>query len=105
MTNIKQRFLTAVAGLALVGGTVGCSTNAGTGALIGAGTGAGLGAIIGNNSHHHTAGGAAIGAGVGAAAGTGVVMATRGDEVRLAEGTSLTVALASPLKVRVLLPR
>jgi hypothetical protein len=33
------------------------------------------------------------------------VMATRGEEVRLAEGTSLTVALASPLKVRVLLPR
>ena len=69
MTNIKQRLLTAVAGLALVGGTVGCATNAGTGALIGAGAGAGLGAIIGNNSHHHTAGGAAIGAGVGAIGG------------------------------------
>ena len=57
MTNIKQRFLTAVAGLALVGGAVGCSTNAGTGSLIGAGAGAGLGAIIGNNTGHgHTAG-------------------------------------------------
>jgi hypothetical protein len=68
---------------------------------VGVGTGAGalIGAIAGGGK------GAAIGAGVGAAAGTGVVMATRGDEVRLAEGTSLTVALASPLKVRVLLPR
>jgi hypothetical protein len=68
---------------------------------VGVGTGAGalIGAIAGGGK------GAAIGAGVGAAAGTGVVMATRGEEVRLAEGTSLTVALASPLKVRVLLPR
>lgn len=69
MINIKQRLLTAVAGLALVGGAVGCSTNAGTGALIGAGAGAGLGAIIGNNSHHRTGSGAAIGAGVGAIGG------------------------------------
>jgi YMGG-like Gly-zipper len=68
---------------------------------VGIGTGAGalIGAIAGGGK------GAAIGAGVGAAAGTGVVVATRGEEVRLAEGTSLTVALASPLKVRVLLPR
>jgi hypothetical protein len=68
---------------------------------VGVGTGAGalIGAIAGGGK------GAAIGAGVGAAAGTGVVVATRGEEVRLAEGTSLTVALASPLKVRVLLPR
>ena len=69
MINIKQRILTAVAGIALVGGAVGCSTNAGTGALIGAGAGAGLGAIIGNNSHHRTGSGAAIGAGVGAIGG------------------------------------
>jgi hypothetical protein len=69
MTNFKQRLLTAVAGLALVGGGLGCSTNAGTGALIGAGAGAGLGAIIGNNSHHRTGSGAAIGAGVGAIGG------------------------------------
>jgi hypothetical protein len=68
---------------------------------VGVGTGAGalIGAIAGGGK------GAAIGAGVGAAAGTGVVMATRGEEVRLAEGTSLTVALASPVKVRVLLRR
>jgi hypothetical protein len=69
MSNIKQRILTAVAGIALVGGTVGCASNAGTGALIGAGAGAGLGAIIGNNSHHRTGSGAAIGAGVGAIGG------------------------------------
>ena len=66
---------------------------------VGAGAGAIIGAIAGGGK------GAAIGAGVGAAAGTGVVVATRGEEVRLAEGTSLTVTLASPLKVRVLLPR
>jgi hypothetical protein len=68
---------------------------------VGIGTGAGalIGAIAGGGK------GAAIGAGVGAAAGTGVVVATRGEEVRLPEGTSLTVALASPLRVRVLLPR
>jgi YmgG-like glycine-zipper protein len=68
---------------------------------VGVGTGAGalIGAIAGGGK------GAAIGAGVGAAAGTGVVMATRGEEVRLAEGTSLTATLASPLTVRVLLRR
>jgi hypothetical protein len=70
MMNFKKQILTAVAGLALVGGGLGCSSNAGTGALIGAGAGAGLGAIIGNNTGHgHTAGGAAIGAGVGALGG------------------------------------
>jgi hypothetical protein len=70
MIDIKQRFLTAFAGLALLGGAVGCASNAGTGALIGAGAGAGLGAIIGNNTGHgHTAGGAAIGAGIGALGG------------------------------------
>jgi hypothetical protein len=66
---------------------------------IGAGAGALIGAIAGGGK------GAAIGAGVGAAGGTGVVMATRGQEVHLPEGTSLSVTLASPLTVRVLLPR
>jgi hypothetical protein len=40
--------------------------------------------------------GAAIGAGVG---GTGAVVATRGDEVRLGAGTILRVTLQQPVKV------
>ena len=53
---------------------------------IGIGTGAGaiIGGIVGGGK------GAAIGAGVGAAGGTGVVMATRGEEVRLAAGTPVS---------------
>ena len=68
--HLKQRILTTVAGLAVLGGAVGCSSNAGTGALVGGAAGAGIGAIIGNNTGRgHTAGGAAIGAGVGALGG------------------------------------
>jgi hypothetical protein len=66
---------------------------------IGAGAGALIGGIIGGGQ------GAAIGAGVGAAGGTGVVMNTRGEEVRLAAGTPLSVTLTEPLTIRVLLPR
>ena len=62
---------------------------------IGAGAGAILGGILGGGK------GAAIGAGVGAGAGTGVVMSTRGEEVRLAAGTPVTVTLSNPLTVRV----
>jgi hypothetical protein len=69
MKNAKQKFFTAAMGLALAGGTVGCSTNAGTGALIGGATGAGVGAIVGHNSHGRTASGAAIGGAVGAITG------------------------------------
>jgi hypothetical protein len=64
---------------------------------IGAGAGALIGGVLGGGK------GAAIGAGVGAGAGTGAVVATRGDEVRLAAGTSLTITLTEPLTVRVLL--
>ena len=64
---------------------------------IGAGAGALIGGILGGGK------GAAVGAGVGAGAGTGVVLTTRGDEVRLAAGTPLTITLAEPLTVRVLL--
>jgi hypothetical protein len=41
--------------------------------------------------------GAAIGAAVGGGAGTGVVLATRGKEVRLGRGSVLLVRLSSPL--------
>jgi hypothetical protein len=62
---------------------------------IGAGAGALIGAIAGGGS------GAAIGTAVGAGAGTGAVMATRGDEVRLAAGATVTTTLQEPLTVRV----
>ena len=68
-------------------------------AKVGIGTGAGavIGAIVGGGK------GAAIGAGVGAAGGTGYVMSTRGEEVKLASGTSVSITLSAPLTVRVLL--
>ncbi|HEY7115282.1 MAG TPA: glycine zipper domain-containing protein [Tepidisphaeraceae bacterium] len=69
MRKFKKQIISAVAGLGLVGGLAGCSSNAGNGALIGGAAGAGLGAIIGHNSHDHTAGGAAIGGTVGALSG------------------------------------
>ena len=62
---------------------------------IGAGAGALIGAVVGGKS------GAAKGAVVGGAAGTGVVVATRGKEVRLEPGTDIPVRLAAPLSVRV----
>jgi hypothetical protein len=66
---------------------------------VGIGTGAGalIGAIAGGGK------GAAIGAGIGAAGGTGYVMSTRGEEVRLASGTAVSITLSAPLTVRVLL--
>jgi hypothetical protein len=68
-------------------------------AKVGIGTGAGalVGALVGGGK------GAAIGAGVGAAGGTGYVMSTRGEEVKLASGTPVTITLSEPLTVRVLL--
>ena len=59
---------------------------------IGAGVGAVVGGVIGGGK------GAAIGAGAG---GTGAVLATRGDEVRLAAGTTVSTTLQEPLTVRV----
>jgi hypothetical protein len=38
---------------------------------------------------------------IGGAGGTGVVLATRGKEVRLAAGTPVSVKLTRPLTVRV----
>lgn len=64
---------------------------------IGAGAvgGAIVGGILGGGK------GAARGAAIGGAAGTGVVLATRGEEVTLASGTSLAASLAEPLTIRV----
>ncbi len=56
--------------------------------------GAILGAILGGKK------GAAIGGAVGGGAGTAVVLATPGEEVRLANGTSITVKLIEPVTVR-----
>ena len=54
-----------------------------------------IGAIAGGKK------GAAIGTAVGAGGGTGVVLATRGEEVRLGAGTPLRTTLQEPLTVRV----
>jgi len=62
---------------------------------IGAGAGAAIGALLGGGS------GAAKGAAIGAAGGTGVVLATRGDEVRLEPGANVTTTLSAPLTIRV----
>lgn len=62
---------------------------------IGAGAGAALGAILGGG------GGAAKGAAIGGAGGTGVVLATKGKEVRLGPGAAITTRLTAPLVVRV----
>ena len=62
---------------------------------VGAVGGAIVGGILGGGS------GAARGAVIGGAAGTGVVLATRGNEVTLEKGTILATSLASPLTVRV----
>jgi len=62
---------------------------------IGAGAGAALGAVLGGGS------GAAKGAAIGGAGGTGVVLATKGKEVRLGPGANLTTRLAAPVTVRV----
>ena len=61
----------------------------------GAAGGAIIGGILGGGD------GAAKGAAIGGAAGTGVVLSTRGKEIRLAPGTSVSVRLAAPLTVRV----
>jgi hypothetical protein len=59
--------------------------------------GAIIGGIIGGGD------GAAKGAAIGGAGGTGVVLATRGKEVRLPVGTLVSVKLTSPLTLRVAL--
>lgn len=62
---------------------------------VGAGAGAAIGALLGGGD------GAAKGAAIGGAGGTGVVLATRGKEVRLGPGAGVNARLAAPLTVRV----
>jgi hypothetical protein len=66
---------------------------------IGAGVGAAIGALAGGGS------GAAKGAAIGAGAGTGVVLATRGKDVRLEPGTEVETRLTAPLAIRVPMER
>ena len=61
----------------------------------GAAGGAIIGGILGGGD------GAAKGAAIGGAAGTGVVLSTRGKEVRVGPGTALSVKLTEPVTVRV----
>jgi hypothetical protein len=65
---------------------------------IGAGAGAIVGALAGGKK------GAAIGAAVGGGGGTGVVLATRGEEVAIGSGASVTTRLTAPMTVRVRMP-
>ena len=58
--------------------------------------GAVIGGILGGGD------GAAKGAAIGGAAGTGVVLSTRGKEVRLGPGADVAVTLQAPVRVRVL---
>ena len=60
---------------------------------------AGAGALIGGLTKGGK--GAAVGGAVGGAAGTGVVLATRGKEVRLAAGSPVSVKLSAPLTLRI----
>jgi hypothetical protein len=60
---------------------------------------AAAGAIIGGIADGKK--GAAIGTAVGGGAGTGVVLATRGQEVRLGRGALISVRLLKPVTVRV----
>jgi hypothetical protein len=62
---------------------------------IGAGAGAVIGGLLGGKD------GAAKGAAIGGGAGTGVVLATKGKEVRLGPGADATTQLTAPLTVRV----
>lgn len=66
------------------------------------GIGAGAGAVIGAVADGKK--GAAIGSAIGGAGGTGVVLATRGEEVSLGRGTVVTTRLTAPLTVRVRIP-
>jgi hypothetical protein len=62
---------------------------------IGAGAGAAVGALLGGGD------GAAKGAAIGGAGGTGVVLATRGKEVRLGAGADVNTRLTAPVTIRV----
>jgi hypothetical protein len=57
--------------------------------------GAIIGALVGGKK------GALVGGAIGGGAGTGVVLATKGKEVRLPKGSALSLKLAAPVTVRV----
>ena len=61
---------------------------------VGAGIGAAIGGLLGGGD------GAAKGAAIGGAGGTGVVLATRGKEVRLGPGADVNTRLTAPLTLR-----
>jgi hypothetical protein len=61
---------------------------------IGAGAGAVIGGLLGGGD------GAAKGAAIGGGGGTGVVLATKGKEIRLAPGADVTSRLTAPVTVR-----
>jgi hypothetical protein len=61
---------------------------------IGAGAGAAIGGLLGGKD------GAAKGAAIGGGAGTGVVLATKGREMRLGPGADVTTELTAPLTLR-----
>ncbi len=61
---------------------------------IGAGAGAVIGGLLGGGD------GAAKGAAIGGGAGTGVVLATKGKDVRLTPGADVTSRLTAPVTVR-----
>ena len=62
---------------------------------VGAGIGAVIGGIVGGGS------GAATGAAIGGGAGTGVVLATKGKDVKVAEGADVPATLSEPFNLRV----
>lgn len=62
---------------------------------VGAGAGAAIGALLGGGD------GAAKGAAIGGAAGTGTVLATRGEEVKIGSGATVTTRLTAPVTIRV----
>jgi hypothetical protein len=62
---------------------------------VGAGAGAAIGALLGGGD------GAAKGAAIGGAGGTGVVLATRGEEVRRGPGANVNTRLTAPLTLRI----
>jgi hypothetical protein len=62
---------------------------------VGAGAGAAIGALLGGGD------GAAKGAAIGGAGGTGVVLATKGKEVRLGPGADINTRLTAPVTIRI----
>ncbi len=76
---------------------VGEESTKGDAARIGGGAVAGavIGGLLGGGK------GAAEGAAIGGGAGTGVVLATRGKDVRVASGASVTATLADPLTLQI----